>query len=325
MHPHAPGPGGPASDGGRRGGDVALGRRPRRVAGRHAQPAQEGLAGRADQHRVAQRLHPVEVGQQAPVVRGQLGEAEAGVEHDLLRGARPRPPGPRPARPARGTRRATTSSYDARDCMSRAVPAPVHGDVRHAGAGDHGGHLGVGQAAADVVDERWRRPPAPGGDLGTHRVDRDRAPRRGQLGSTTGRTRRSSSSWRRAARRRAGWTRHRRRAGRRPGRAARSPCATAASGSNHSPPSLKESGVTLTTPITRVLTRCPRLNQRSDGQVRNASASSAGHRDPRQVGGVRVDQEPRHPRRLELGVEAVEALDLEPARGEQQDPPPGPR
>ena len=112
-------------------------------------------------------------------------------------------------------------------------------------------HLGVGQAAADVVDDRGpglRRPgrpprrawcrPRPTHPARASSLDDGQHPAQlllhgRPLGAGPGRTRR------------------RRRGGRRPAASRSRPWATAASGSNHSPPSLKESGVTLTTPITQ--------------------------------------------------------------------------
>ena len=105
-------------------------------------------------------------------------------------------------------------------------------------------------AAGDVVDDASRRRrarprrPRPswcrcsparrlGGERARRPAARGAAPRR-----------------RRPARRRAGSTRRRRRARRRPPRPASRPCATAASGSRKRPPSEKESGVTLTMPMT---------------------------------------------------------------------------
>src|ERR1019366_10819861 len=47
-----------------------------------------------------------------------------------------------------------------------------------------------------------------------------------------------------------------------------------------------------------------------------------GHRDAGQVTSGRIDDETRHPGRLELGVEPIQALDLKPAGGKQQDSAP---
>ena len=125
----------------------------------------------------------------------------------------------------------------------------MHRDERHAALGDQRGHLGVGQAAADVVDERGPGLQRGGGDLGAHGVDRDRRHRRCSA-STTGRTRRSSSAGARPL-------------GARPGGLAadveevgalRDELAAVGDGGlgrrTSAPPSLNESGVTLTTPMT---------------------------------------------------------------------------
>ena len=122
---------------------------------------------------------------------------------------------------------------------SRRKGTPALGDQRH--------HVGVGEAAADVVDERRAGVERRGGDLGAHRVDDTTTPS-SLRASTTGRTRRSSSSrW--AARRPGGSTRRRRRRGRRPRRPARARARWPPPGSNQLPPSVNESGVTLTTPM----------------------------------------------------------------------------
>ena len=137
-------------------------------------------------------------------------------------------------------------------CMSVAVPAPVHRDVRRRRARrPRRSMLGVGQAAADVVDERGAGLDRRRGDLGAHRVDADDRRPSAASAATTGATRRSSSLDARPRRRRAGSTRRRRRRGRRPRRRSSRPCATAASGSSQRPPSENESGVTLTTPMTQ--------------------------------------------------------------------------
>ena len=60
------------------------------------------------------------------------------------------------------------------------VAAPVHHDIRHAGRRDEAGHLGVGQAAAHVVDQPGARFQGPLGHLGAHRVHADRDACRGQ-------------------------------------------------------------------------------------------------------------------------------------------------
>src|SRR5450631_3153324 len=50
-----------------------------------------------------------------------------------------------------------------------------------------------------------------------------------------------------------------------------------------------------------------------------------GNRDPRKVAGGRIDDETGHPGRLELGVEPIQPLDLEPPRRKQKHTAPTPQ
>src|SRR5690606_36517107 len=105
----------------------------------------------------------------APVVLGALGEAEPGVEDDLVLGD------------ALGEHRVDPFGellthlgdhvgVDGAAVHVVAVAAPVHHHVRHAGGGDHTGHLGVGQAAAHVVHQGRAGLDRDLGHLGAHRV-----------------------------------------------------------------------------------------------------------------------------------------------------------
>ena len=86
--------------------------------------------------------------------------------------------------------------------------------------------------------------------LGLHRVDGDRDALARRAPRPPASRARSSSFARHRRRARAAWIRRRRRRGPRPRRAARRPCSIARAGSRKRPPSEKESGVTLTMPIT---------------------------------------------------------------------------
>ena len=194
----------------------------------------------------------VEVGQQLPVVLAALGEAEPGVEHDAV------------GVDARGRRRVEAlaelvddGGHDAAGTVVRrevghpvAVRAPVHGDVRRVGARDDVEDRRVGQAARDVVDDAARRrrarPRRPRRAWCRRRRPRPAAASpemtgttRSSSSATTGRvapgrvdsppTSRTSAPWASSSR----------------------PWASADAVSAYRPPSLKESGVTLTIPITR--------------------------------------------------------------------------
>ena len=79
-----------------------------------------------------ERQQHVQPAQQRPVVRGGLGEAQAGVEHEPRRVA-PRPaPRRRPAPPARRAPRRPRRRSAASASIRVAVAAPVHEDPRHA-------------------------------------------------------------------------------------------------------------------------------------------------------------------------------------------------
>src|SRR5690606_7614809 len=137
------------------------------------QGAEEALAGGTDQHREPELVERPESGDHLPVLLGGLGEAQAGVEHDLL------------VAYAGCARRLEALGELAAYAVDDAalvggegvglhvvgVGTPVHGDVDGAGLGDHVEDPRVGQSTADVVDD-----PGPGGDsgdgdLGAHRVD----------------------------------------------------------------------------------------------------------------------------------------------------------
>src|ERR1700742_5025058 len=150
-----------------------------------------------------------------------------------------------------------------------------------------------------------------------------------------------------------------------PWTASSSPCATAASAPSHWPPSENESGVTLTTPMTRqrgslgspasrysggwgwgplLMTQSlvsgrrlpapdgaldpaaqpaqahlPRYTARLQGRPdQERLGLEGGHRDAGRVLRLRENEKPGLPDRLELGVEFVQRLDLEPFGQEKQ-------
>ena len=105
---------------------------------------------------------------------GVLGEAEAGIDDDGSRVD---------SRGGRGLDAVAQLAHDVeRDVVVArqlvhvvAVPAPVHGDVRHAELGDRAGtSTRIGQAAADVVDDAGALGNGCPGALGPHGVDAHR-------------------------------------------------------------------------------------------------------------------------------------------------------
>jgi hypothetical protein len=110
------------------------------------------------------------VGEQRPVVLGELGKAQAGVHDDVARIHTRRDHRLQPAAKL-GPNFGHHVAVDSRAVHVSAVAAPVHHDVGNAGLGDHADHVWIGLATADVVHH-----PGPGRqraarDLGTHRVD----------------------------------------------------------------------------------------------------------------------------------------------------------
>ena len=223
-------------------------------SGAGEQVPEEPLARGAHQHRAAERVQRVEVRPAAASCARRPWRTRGPGRGRPARGRTPAAQrGRRPARRARARTSATTSSYVLEVVHDVGVPAPVHRRRRRRRSGDDRGHRRVGEPAGDVVDDdAHRAATACSATAGARRVDADDGARR------------AASARPRAA---PGRARPRRgtRAGPGPGRlaadvedvgalgrAARSPCATAPPGSNHSPPSENESGVTLTTPMTRV-------------------------------------------------------------------------
>ncbi len=163
-----------------------------------------------------------------------------------------------------------------------AVAAPVHRDVgRRRFAATAGTISGSARPPETSLTMRRAGVDAPRRDLGAASCRWRRRPLGGER-RTTGRTRRSSSSTEgRSAPGRVDSPPTSTMSAPRP-RASR-PWAMAASGSNHWPPSEKESGVTLTTPMTSV---------RSVTEQRRASAVAAvgGRREPGAVMGAIVSR-----------------------------------
>lgn len=122
---------------------------------------------------MAERPEPVEAGEEGEVVVGSLGEAEPGVDDHAVGGD---------AALQHGVHaRAEFVDDLGDDVLVRAFhvaalqqAAPVHDDEGGAGVGDHGDHAGVGETAADIVDERGARREGLLGDGGAHGVDGDR-------------------------------------------------------------------------------------------------------------------------------------------------------
>ena len=218
------------------------------------QAAQERLAARPDQQRDgrarAARRGPRSSSQLCS--RG-LGEAEPRVEHEPLRGD---PGGERRLDPL-GQLVADGRHHAARAVVRRellhvvAVRAPVHRDVRHAVRRPRRRRIsGSAQAAGDVVDDARRRPRSAASATSARMVSTETAApsaasaldHRDHAAELLGH---AAAGWRRG-----GWTRRRRRAGRRPRPAARGR-ARSRSVVGPAPPSENESGVTLTTPISR--------------------------------------------------------------------------
>ena len=185
--------------------------------------------------------------QQRPVVRRRLGETDPWVNDDPL---------DLHARRHGRLDSCRQLGHDVGDDVAvvgevvhhRRRPAPVHGDIGHAESGDRGQHRVVAESAGDVVDEhragdhavlRHRRP---------HCVDADRDTRTCERGDDVedaaqllvlgdrvapGRVDSPPTSTMSA-----------------PAAASANPRSIAASRSSQRPPSLNESGVTLSTPIT---------------------------------------------------------------------------
>ena len=171
MHPHGPHASEPRQHRGRRGGDVALGGRPwGRVLGPPDLP-EEGLSGGPEQDRLPEVAQRRQAGEQRPVVLGELGEAEPGVEHEPV-GADPRGE----SGVATGGELAAYLRNDVGVCRAvlhvDAVPSPVHDDERNLRRRDKGQHLRVGEPPADIVDERRSGGERSARDLRPHRVDR---------------------------------------------------------------------------------------------------------------------------------------------------------
>jgi hypothetical protein len=137
------------------------------------------LAGGGDEQRVAEGEDPVEAREEGEVVLGVLGEAEAGVDDDAVGGDAAGQDG-------LDTRVQFVDDFGddvgvlAADVAALEEAAPVHDDEGGAGVGDGRDHAGVGEAAADVVDEGGTGREGPFGDGGAHGVDGDRDPLGGQ-------------------------------------------------------------------------------------------------------------------------------------------------
>ena len=333
VDPHAPRPSLGRVHRGRGGGDVAL---ERAAAARRPsatpEPPEERLARGAHEDGVAEVDDPVEVAQQATSCGRPAWRSRSPGRAPVRSGGDPaRHELARRARTARHTTSADHVVIDGPATACRALwPRQCIATKGTAAPRPRAAIVGVGHAAADVVDDARRRPRRPGGHLGAHGVDGDHGPAAA-----------------RAPRRRAA-----------PGAAPPSTTALGAgpgglatdvedvSALGDELAAVRDGGGRLEPlaavaervgghvddphddrqPVGRRSGQSARAASRagpSRGQVRNASASRRGQADPGQVGGRRVDEEPGLPLRLELGVEAVEALDLQPAGGEQQHPPPG--
>lgn len=134
--------------------------------------AEEALAGGGDEEGAAEGAELGEVGDEGQVVGGELGESEAGVDDDALGGD---------AAVDDGLQAGAEFGDDLGDDVVvhgeavhvLAEAAPVHDDEGDLGGGDGGDHRGVGEAAADVVDEDGAGFDGAGGDGGAHGVDGD--------------------------------------------------------------------------------------------------------------------------------------------------------
>ena len=179
-HPPHPGPGHLEHDRQVRGLALADRSRPGVVG---QQGPEEGLAARAHQQRVAQRPQRVEVAQQLPAVRGGLGEAQAGVEHDPVVGDAGRADRLHPLLQLAADRghHAPGAVVEREVTHPVAVGTPVHRHVRRSRVGHHVQHGGVGEPPGDVVDHDRTGLQGGLGHLVAHRVDRDQRPRGGQL------------------------------------------------------------------------------------------------------------------------------------------------
>ena len=192
VHPHPPRPGRAAMHRGRRGRGVALERRRGAPSGAR-QPAEERLAGGADEHRVAQRLHLVEAGAAAPSCARRAwrtrspGSSTIGSRRDAAAATRLDPPGQLGAH----VRDHVVVRARGAACRGCARASASRRTARRPSATTRG-HRGVGQAAADVVDQRWPRPRRAGAATSARIVSTlTRAP--AASARTTGSTRRSSS------------------------------------------------------------------------------------------------------------------------------------
>ena len=172
VHAHRPGArlGGQGGDGG--GGRVALAGGRGRGVGARQHPAEEPLAGRGDEQGVAEAQQAVEAGEQREVVVGVLGEAEAGVDDHAVGGDAALQDGLH-ARVELVGDLGDHVVVHTPDVAALQVAAPVHDDERGARGDDDPDHRGVGEAAADVVDQGGSGRERLLGDGGAHGVDGD--------------------------------------------------------------------------------------------------------------------------------------------------------
>ena len=134
--------------------------------------AEEALAGGPEEHGVAEVDDLLEPGEQAPVVLRGLGEADAGVEHELLGGG---PDGAQRLDPGRqlGAHLGDDVGVVGPRLHVVGVAAPVHDDEGSPARRDEVRHLRVGQAPAHVVDDRGPGLEGGRGDARPHGVDGD--------------------------------------------------------------------------------------------------------------------------------------------------------
>lgn len=101
---------------------------------------------------MAEAQQAVEAGEQREVVVGVLGEAEAGVDDHAVGGDAALQDGLH-ARVELVGDLGDHVVVHTPDVAALQVAAPVHDDERGARGGDDADHRGVGEAAADVVDQ----------------------------------------------------------------------------------------------------------------------------------------------------------------------------